>query len=667
MPDNSAVQLAMSSSPAGVKLCTSVCLILVLLLQNTSAKPLLFSQNNSLNNSNPLGLNAQQGLVSSALKNRNYLRYFAKETEQFSKSRPIPDNTVAQYFSNDALGSGTLSFLSRLPVLHGLLVSAGCNICKILVTAIQQLFIAGKTQAEIVTAMTKLCITFHLQDKRVCADIVPEFKTEVLTVLDKLVLSSDEICGIALGPECGSPYNPFYEWNITLSDKHKPPVVPPTLPKTGSPTVRVLHLTDIHFDRLYKVGTNAVCGEPLCCREDDGKPAAGIPGAGKWGDYRKCDTPVWTLENLFQHLADKQNEFDYIVWTGDLPAHDVWKQTRSEQVSLLSFLSQLFDKYLPNKPVYPAIGNHESAPVNSFPPPFIKGNNSISWLYYPLANSWMKWLSPEAKATVQKGAFYTVSPFPGFRIVSLNTNYCNNQNWWLLLNVTDPAGQLKWLIDVLQAAEDKKEKVHILGHIPPGLSDCLKAWSWNYYKIVNRYESTIVAQFFGHTHFDHFEMFYDEVDFKRPVSVAYIAPSVTPFPELNLGYRIYDIDGNYTKSSWAVLDHVNYIMNLTEANLYNKPVWQLEYSVKAAYQMKSLFPSDWNDLIARMTKNSTLLQLVNKHYYKSRDDGSCDSDCKMKLLCELKSGRSHDPDLCTDVGITDARMFYSVMKRTTSC
>jgi hypothetical protein len=29
-------------------------------------------------------------------------------------------------------------------------------------------------------------------------------------------------------------------------------------------------------------------------------------------------------------------------------------------------------------------------------------------------------------------------------------------------------------------------QVHIIGHIFPGGSSCLKAWSWNYYKIVNR-------------------------------------------------------------------------------------------------------------------------------------------------------------------------------------
>lgn len=57
---------------------------------------------------------------------------------------------------------------------------------------------------------------------------------------------------------------------------------------------------------------------------------------------------------------------------------------------------------------------------------------------------------------------------------------------WLLVNSTDPAQELQWLIYELQGAELKGEKVHIIGHIPPGHNDCLKVWSHNYYAIINR-------------------------------------------------------------------------------------------------------------------------------------------------------------------------------------
>lgn len=69
--------------------------------------------------------------------------------------------------------------------------------------------------------------------------------------------------------------------------------------------------------------------------------------------------------------------------------------------------------------------------------------------------------------------------------------------------------QLKWLMNQLQTAETVNEKVHIIGHMPPGHPDCSKIWSHNYYNIIARFENTITGQFFGHTHQDEIELFYD--------------------------------------------------------------------------------------------------------------------------------------------------------------
>lgn len=57
-----------------------------------------------------------------------------------------------------------------------------------------------------------------------------------------------------------------------------------------------------------------------------------------------------------------------------------------------------------------------------------------------------------------------------------------------------------------------------IGHIPPGDSDCLKVWSEHFYKIVDRYEETIVAQFYGHRHTDEFEVFYDAETYSECLS-----------------------------------------------------------------------------------------------------------------------------------------------------
>lgn len=157
-------------------------------------------------------------------------------------------------------------------------------------------------------------------------------------------------------------------------------------------------------------------------------------------------------------------------------------------------------------------------------------------------------------------------------------NFCYPLNFWLYINSTDPYNQLKWFADILQSSENNKEKVHIIGHVNPSI--CLKSFSENYYRIINRYESTIAGQFFGHKHNDFMEIFYDLNNITRPVSVAYLSGSVTTYSFLNPSYRIYTVDGKYKNSSYQVLDHTTTILNITDANKTNKPKWTKEYSAK---------------------------------------------------------------------------------------
>ena len=54
-------------------------------------------------------------------------------------------------------------------------------------------------------------------------------------------------------------------------------------------------------------------------------------------------------------------------------------------------------------------------------------------------------------------------------------------------------------------------------------------------RIIDRFRDIIAAQFFGHTHYDEIEIFYDSVG--KPISVAYIAPSVTSYARMKPSYR----------------------------------------------------------------------------------------------------------------------------------
>ena len=88
------------------------------------------------------------------------------------------------------------------------------------------------------------------------------------------------------------------------------------------------------------------------------------------------------------------------------------------------------------------------APCNLFPTPNIRSDN-ISWLYETLADNWIRFgLPEETRSSILHGAFYTTVIRSGLRLISLNMNYCSRENFWLLVNGTDPLGQLQWVSSV---------------------------------------------------------------------------------------------------------------------------------------------------------------------------------------------------------------------------
>jgi sphingomyelin phosphodiesterase len=69
-------------------------------------------------------------------------------------------------------------------------------------------------------------------------------------------------------------------------------------------------------------------------------------------------------------------------------------------------------------------------------------------LYQALADSWIRLgLPADTRETVERGGFYTTVIRPGFRLISLNMNYCSSENFWLFINSTDPLNQLDWVSD----------------------------------------------------------------------------------------------------------------------------------------------------------------------------------------------------------------------------
>ena len=67
--------------------------------------------------------------------------------------------------------------------------------------------------------------------------------------------------------------------------------------------------------------------------------------------------------------------------------------------------------------------------------------------------------------------------------MSINTNFCNNLNFFLVLNFNDPSNGLHWIYNVLHESEKRNEAVFIIGHTAPGKLDCFSKILQKYIEI----------------------------------------------------------------------------------------------------------------------------------------------------------------------------------------
>ncbi|GMR31696.1 hypothetical protein PMAYCL1PPCAC_01891, partial [Pristionchus mayeri] len=350
------------------------------------------------------------------------------------------------------------------------------------------------------------------------------FQNELYFVLERVIFTPEELCGIFVD-DCGTPVNPLKVlWNLTIPGG-KPAVKPWPTVKSPKKTQRVLHLSDIHVDRDYTIGSEADCKMQndngkgtyaLCCRNypsemvEARRTGAVVKSpAGKWGAVlENCDLPYRTYEAAMKHISETHKDLNYIVITGDFEAHDLWDYSKEKTEANIANVTEVLVRYFPNTPIYESVGNHEAVPMDAMAPHNMDeyDTRGPTWLYNILADTWSRWITPESVKGVQYRASYVERPAPGLKLISINTVYCSAFNFYLYINQTDPDGTLTWLISELLDSESRGEKVHIISHVPAGDDYCLKGWAHNFFDIVNRFENTIAAQFYGHTHQDHFQV-----------------------------------------------------------------------------------------------------------------------------------------------------------------
>lgn len=344
----------------------------------------------------------------------------------------------------------------------------------------------------------------------------------------------------------------------------------------------------------------------------------------------------------------------FSIFTGDVIDHAVWDVDEEGVSGDMQAFSELWAEKL-NNPLFPALGNHESAPTNSFPRNTTDHIINSKWVFDAQRDGWTQWIGPKASAQLHhhSGSYSTMAPGLNLKVISLNTVYWYKQNFWLYDSdepQPDPNGILEFLVEELQEAEDAGQRAWIISHMPPGRGDVMRDQSYYFDQVMQRYRNTIAGQYYGHTHKDEFAVGYSnysELTPENAVSVAMIGPALTPMSG-NPAFKVYDIDPD----TFEIVDARVYISNISDPFYQLHPTWKLYYSARESYGPlvpalgdRPLSAAFWHNLTEVFMTNDTAFQQYVDARTRSvqRNRPPCHGSCKNGTLCEMRTLRA---DIC---------------------
>lgn len=234
--------------------------------------------------------------------------------------------------------STNLNVLKYLKQETGIL---GCTACQMGVGYFDSFLNEKKTMATIEDLATYVCATFMMPNATVCEPAVRMMAPIVIPNLTKLKLGPDFLCSGTVAGFCDYPkYKPlsaddYAASHLTLKkpelknndfmDKIYDKIA---ADKSQRKTLKVLHISDIHFDFDYTPGTIKTCNMPLCCNPMNGFTSDPELAARPFGEY-SCDLPEGVLTDMLKYISAEIKP-DTIAWTGDNSVHKVWNDTEDE-------------------------------------------------------------------------------------------------------------------------------------------------------------------------------------------------------------------------------------------------------------------------------------------------------------------------------------------------
>lgn len=286
----------------------------------------------------------------------------------------------------------------------------------------------------------------------------------------------------------------------------------------------------------------------------------GAEQVNKKDDYSTDTGPV-----LWKAAQTKMKSFfttstppDFVIYTGDLPAHYPGAQSSGEcplalegaalknhEDALTTVLDDLYGILPTGVPLFYAPGNNDAMAGDYFS--FADANKETAFSlvpksdHYPAPNAH----KPCGKAPCMvsnpdpKHGYYTAKATDNLRIIALNSVILNGFYCAVDGVPHEAAGDtmLAWFGRQLDSAATAGDRVYIIMHIPPNKWSETEDWKTKFLTGIETHRGIISGIMYGHTHMDEVLLFHGVQNPDTITEVGISCPGITPLHANNPGFK----------------------------------------------------------------------------------------------------------------------------------
>jgi sphingomyelin phosphodiesterase acid-like 3 len=419
-------------------------------------------------------------------------------------------------------------------------------------------------------------------------------------------------------------------------------------------SIQAVFVSDIHFEPFRDPGKAAqLAVAPVAKWNTILAAPASADAAAQWAKVdqacptRGADTSYALYQSGLHAIHAQTGDAKFVILSGDLIAHSfsckfaaVFPKAAPADYKAfvektIAYVMTNLRAALPGVPVYAALGNNDSdcgdyqLDVNGA---FLKESAQV------FAADLEGTEKAQALRDFAAGGYYSVSlpaPVEKTRLLVLDDLFMSDR-YQTCGGKADPApaaAQIAWLKQQLNEARDKKEKIWVMAHIPPGVDSYSTARKWMELcaggkpkmflssealpEVLADYGDVVQLAIFAHTHMDEMRLLTPakEAAAQEPVAVKMVA-SISPIDGNNPSFTIATVDPVH-----AILEDYRVIAASNQTGAATQ--WAEEYDFAKAYHEPAFTPAAVGDLIAGFKTDQGAQSIASQdylHYYMTGVD-----------------------------------------------